>query len=101
MAETEHEEDENAELLTVMREECDEELLILLYKWEFLDIPAEHHDRIMIDTLLKVMKERGIQVPTVLPDGEVDFGKYAYLKDYNFARFFADLEKVSRENQEE
>lgn len=101
MEEIELEEDENVDLLTVLKEEMDDETLIILYKWECLDMPAEHHDRIMIDTLLQAMREREIQVPTVLPDGEVDYGRYDYLRDYDFARFSADLEEWSRRQQGE
>lgn len=101
MAETAREEDENAELLTVMREELDVETLVLLNKLEFLDMPADRRDRVMIDTLLQVMKERGMHIPTVLPNGEVDFGIYDYLRDYDLAKFFADLEEVARREQEE
>ena len=100
MTEKDREEEEYGELLAVMRDKCDEETLIILYKWEFLDMPAEHHDRIMIDSLLKVMKERGIQIPTVLPDGQVDYGKYDHLKDYDLQHCFADMERIERANLE-
>lgn len=94
MTEIELEEDENVDLLTVLREEMDDTTLLIIYKWEILDMPVEHHDKIMNDALLQVMQERGIQPPTVLPNGEVDYGKYEYLKDYDFATVMKRLEML-------
>lgn len=100
MVEIEREE-EDVDLLTVVREEIDDETLFLVYKWEVLDTPPERRDKIMVDVTLQVMRERGMQIPTVQPSGEVDYGKYAYLKDYDSDRFLADIIELGRKNWEE